>query len=226
MAGIIILFAFLSIFGIIDPTTVLSFSTIFSTAIGFACALAIGNIVAGFYIMITRPYGIGDYIQITGIEGFVTEIGLNFTKIEDATTHIVYKIPNKVAMNENLIIYETIKPDSGKKVDEKQEDTKITDKIRDVFDIFQDEELIKYVLKTEFELNIDPIDLKRSLDEVCERWIPTFGYKPYPLFDRIHWRITIRIIIASDEMQTIQSSLSEFLDDMWISIYGSEGEVV
>lgn len=224
IAAIIILFGLLSYFGIIDPSTTLSFSTIFSTAIGFACAIAIGNMIAGLYIMITRPYHIGDYIQIVGIEGFVTEIGLNFTKIKDATTNIIYRIPNKVAMNENIIIYKTPKAKHLKK-GEKQEEKAILDEIQDAIELFKDKMIVKYVLKTEFELELNPKDLKRILEDICERWKPKFGYKPVPLYDFVHWRLSLRIIIISDKMETIQSSLSDYLDDIWLSVYKKVPEV-
>jgi len=49
--------------------------------IGFASSRSIGNFIAGLYILISRPFRVGDYIRVDGIEGVVKEITINYTKI-------------------------------------------------------------------------------------------------------------------------------------------------
>ncbi|NHI91298.1 MAG: hypothetical protein EAX96_02260 [Candidatus Lokiarchaeota archaeon] len=217
IAAIIILFSLLYGFGIFNASAILSFSTIFSTAIGFACAIAVGNLVAGFYIMITRPYHIGDYIQTGDLEGFVLEIGLNYTKIEDATTNIIYQIPNRIAMGENLVIYKAIKDESKIKKEESEHWLDI-----DFKDLKGPEKLDKYVFKIETELNLDPDILLQKLDNICNKWESTFKYRPKYRFESISWRTSITIIITSDKMKDIQSQLDKFLDDIWISLYSNK----
>ena len=68
--------------------TVLSLSAIFGTAIGLAFSQALGNIVSGLYVLTARPFKVGDYVKIGGIEGIVREITLNYTRmlLADETT--------------------------------------------------------------------------------------------------------------------------------------------
>ena len=213
IAAIIILFSILYAFGIFDESAILSFSTIFSTAIGFASAIAVGNLVAGFYLMITRPYHIGDYIQSGDLEGFVLEIGLNYTKIEDATTNIIYQVPNKVAMGENLVIYKTTKVEPK---DEKKDDKKWY-KI-DVHDIIGPEKADKYVFLMEIELGLSPDIVIQKLNAICDKWEGKFGYKPIYRFESISWRASVRMVITSGKMTNIQSQLDKFLDDVWMTL--------
>ncbi len=64
--------------------TLIGIAAIVGAAIGFASTNTIGNLLAGLYMLITRPFIIGDYIIIGGldIEGVVTEISINYTTIE------------------------------------------------------------------------------------------------------------------------------------------------
>ncbi|MFX1534289.1 MAG: mechanosensitive ion channel family protein, partial [Promethearchaeota archaeon] len=86
----------------VDPNTLITTSTIFATAIGFASTSIAANIVGGLYISLARPFGIGDLVKTEGTEGIVLEIGLNYTKLMrfDRT---VLTIPNSVLMNTTLV---------------------------------------------------------------------------------------------------------------------------
>ncbi|MCP4762439.1 MAG: mechanosensitive ion channel [archaeon] len=66
---------------------------IFSTAIAFGSMKAINNFISGAWIVLTRPFTIGDYVKIKGIEGIVDEITLNYTRIKHKEGHIT-NIPN------------------------------------------------------------------------------------------------------------------------------------
>jgi len=218
---IIVLFLALSFLGFLDPDSVLTFSTIFSTAIGFASAIAVGNLIAGIYIMTSRPYRIGDYVQIGEIEGFVVEIGLNFTRIKNATTQLVYKVPNKLAMNENLMIYKTKKSERAQVANNKDKKKGIVEILTETL---QDEELDRYALMVEGDMIIDARTFKQELERICEKWATKFGRKPEILFDYISFRVKTRIVITAKDMHEIQEPMSEFLDDIWFSLYGEKRE--
>jgi len=59
----------------VDPELVISTSTLVATAIGFASTSIATNLVGGLYLIITRPFGVGDFINAQGNEGIVIEIG-------------------------------------------------------------------------------------------------------------------------------------------------------
>lgn len=67
--------------GGIPADWVISVSAVAGAAVGFASTRTVGNLLAGLYVMISRPFRVQDYVQIGGIEGIVKEITINYTKI-------------------------------------------------------------------------------------------------------------------------------------------------
>ena len=57
------------------------FSALAGTAIGFASTKSIGNFIAGLYVLISRPFNVGDYVRMGDVEGIVEEVSINYTRI-------------------------------------------------------------------------------------------------------------------------------------------------
>jgi len=77
-------------------------SALSGAAIGFASTQTIGNLLAGFYIMVTKPFEVDDYVMIGSSEGEVREITLNYVKIFTPTYKTI-EIPNRVILNSIII---------------------------------------------------------------------------------------------------------------------------
>ena len=77
---------------------------------GVALAMqgVLGNIVAGLTIMLTRPFKVGDYISIVGVEGVVEDIALFSTTLGHADQSKVV-VPNRKIVGEILHNYHTIR---------------------------------------------------------------------------------------------------------------------
>jgi small conductance mechanosensitive channel len=67
--------------GGVPSDIIVSFSALGGAAVGFASQRTIGNLIAGVYLLIARPFRVGDYIRIDSIEGIVREITINYAKI-------------------------------------------------------------------------------------------------------------------------------------------------
>jgi small-conductance mechanosensitive channel len=61
-------------------------------ALGFAFRDVLSNLLAGILLLLFRPFGVGDHISVTGLEGDVTRIDLRYTVIRQPT--IVVLMPN------------------------------------------------------------------------------------------------------------------------------------
>lgn len=86
-----------------DISTLVVSLGIGSLAIGLAMQQTLANMIAGFTIMLDRPFRVGDRVQLSSGEvGDVTEIGLRSTRIQtlDLATLI---IPNAQMVNERLL---------------------------------------------------------------------------------------------------------------------------
>lgn len=64
-----------------DPVIAASISTVSGLVIGFAAQNLIGNMIAGIYLAMTRPFRIGDRIKVFTGEGSVSDIGLLYTRL-------------------------------------------------------------------------------------------------------------------------------------------------
>lgn len=81
------------------PTT--SIITVIGTAgvaIGLALQNSLSNLAGGFLILIAKPFRVGDYIAVSGVEGSVVGINILYTKLMTLDNKAVY-IPNGTASN-------------------------------------------------------------------------------------------------------------------------------
>jgi small conductance mechanosensitive channel len=77
---------------------------------GIALAMqgVLGNVVAGLTIVFTKPFKVGEYIAIVGVEGLVEDISTFSTKLSHADMSVVV-IPNRKIVGEVLHNYGTIR---------------------------------------------------------------------------------------------------------------------
>lgn len=91
----------LSILGV--PTT--SVITVIGTAgvaIGLALQDSLSNVAGGFILLITKPFKIGDYIIVNGVEGTVSQIAILHTRLDSGSNQCII-IPNSQAATATVI---------------------------------------------------------------------------------------------------------------------------
>ena len=79
-------------------------STLGGAAIGFASTRSIGNLIAGLYVLAVRPFKINDYVSIGDVEGIVSEITINYTKVLTSHGYLVL-LSNQKVLDQNVINY-------------------------------------------------------------------------------------------------------------------------
>ena len=86
----------------------ISFSAVSGAALGFASQKTIGNFIAGLYLLVARPFKVGDYVKIGTVEGTAQEITLNYTKVLTAGNTLV-AISNLQMLDRDIFscLYET-----------------------------------------------------------------------------------------------------------------------
>jgi len=88
-----------------NPAIAASIGTITGVVIGFAAQNLIGNMIAGMYLAITRPFKIGDKITIFGNTGIVTDLGLLYCVLlmEDGDS---VRAPSSLLLTTSIILRE------------------------------------------------------------------------------------------------------------------------
>ena len=98
--NVVLIVAILGYFGV-ETTSFAALVAAMGIAIGAAWAGLLANFAAGAFLVMLRPFKVGDYVRVAGLEGTVTEIGLFATTI---------LLPDNVAsfVGNNKIFSETI----------------------------------------------------------------------------------------------------------------------
>lgn len=162
----------------IDPAWIVSVSALIGTAIGLASAQAVGNIIAGFYILISRPFQIGDYVKIGDVEGVIEEITLNHSKIL-TFNYTKTLIPNSKVLSSEVINYRISKDRLSMILGEEiasSDETGLRSKLRKI--VSEGEKFYIYnfdfPVKTEFKIGT----VRKAFEKVCKDWESTFGHVP------------------------------------------------
>ena len=79
--NVILVVAILGYFGV-ETTSFAALVAAMGIAIGAAWAGLLANFAAGAFLIVLRPFKVGDYVRIAGIEGTVKEIGLFATTLQ------------------------------------------------------------------------------------------------------------------------------------------------
>jgi small-conductance mechanosensitive channel len=101
---IALLVSLLSVFTIFNLPTdfFIGGSALLGAALGFGSSQTINNIVAGFYVLVSQPFKVKDYVIIGDLEGQVEEISINYTNLYTPTFNLL-KVPNTQVMNSRIL---------------------------------------------------------------------------------------------------------------------------
>ena len=77
-------------------------SALIGAIVGFGSSQTINNVAAGFYVLLSRPFRVKDYVKIGDVEGQVEEIGINYTKLYTPSFNLLL-IPNTQVMSNRVL---------------------------------------------------------------------------------------------------------------------------
>ncbi|MGM9632250.1 MAG: mechanosensitive ion channel family protein [Eubacteriales bacterium] len=88
----------------IDVTGVVALASVASLAISLSLQNSIMNLIGGFTIVYTKPFHSGDYVEIAGRSGTVSEVGMAYTKLITPDNKLI-QIPNSSVIATEIINY-------------------------------------------------------------------------------------------------------------------------
>jgi small conductance mechanosensitive channel len=93
--NVVLIVAILGYFGV-ETTSFAALVAALGIAIGAAWAGLLANFAAGAFLIVLRPFKVGDYVKAGGVEGTVKEIGLFATTIVTADGVLTFVGNNKI----------------------------------------------------------------------------------------------------------------------------------
>jgi small conductance mechanosensitive channel len=88
----------------IDVTGIVALASVLTLAVSLSVQDLLTNLVSGFTLLYTKPFGAGDYVEIAGKEGTVQEIGLTYTKLATPDNKLIF-IPNGSVTSAQIVNY-------------------------------------------------------------------------------------------------------------------------
>ena len=101
----VLIIAILSVFGI-ETTSLAALLAAVGIAIGTAWSGLLSNFAAGVFLVVLRPFRVGDIILTAGVSGEVKDIGLFMTAVDTAENLRTY-IGNSKVLSDNIVNYST-----------------------------------------------------------------------------------------------------------------------
>ena len=210
----------------------LAISSITGIIVGFASTQVVSQIVAGIYLLISRPLKVNDLVRINGNDGLIIEVGLNFTTMQKFNGSIV-KIPNKTILDAEIRkftirmtpeIADTIgKPINQERLDLEEEiilnkSKKL--KLSDLKNIILESEIIRYTFEIAVDLDKVPDKVVDAVNKICDKHSMVYQYRPQFILTYIYWRAHFRFKIFCQNPYIIIKNQSHFIHDLMVTIYG------
>ncbi len=212
----------------------LTISSITGIIVGFASTQVVSQIVAGIYLLTSRPLKVNDLVRISGNDGLIIEVGLNFTTMQKFNGSIV-KIPNKTIIDTEIRKYTTrITPEIADEINnlnnqnnlELEENNTLNKskkiKLSDFKNIILDSEIIRYTFEIAVDLDKVPDKVVDAVNIICDKHSKIYQYRPQFILTYIYWRAHFRFKIFCQNPYIIIKNQSHFINDLMVAIYGGE----
>ena len=88
----------------IDITGVVALASVLTLAVSLALQNMLTNVLGGFTLLTTHPFHSGDYVDIGGQSGIVTQIDMSYTRLVTVDNKVVC-IPNSTVLASEVVNY-------------------------------------------------------------------------------------------------------------------------
>lgn len=186
--------------GEVVTTYIVAGGALLGAAIGLAFSRALQNIVSGFYVLVARPFRVGDYVRMGDTEGIVIEITLNYTRVL-RPDHTRQYIPNSSTIDQRMTNFRVRIDDyfdergleyhrSVFDLDD-DEDTRIRDAIERLKFLLKGDEVYRYTFDVELEKTCSRPEATAYFTKICQKWQDEFVLPPEFFF----WSTTATTIL-------------------------------
>lgn len=204
-----------------DVAALVSLSTLFGTALGLAFSQAVSGIVNGLYILVARPFRVGDYVRIGKREGIVTDITLNFTQIiQPDETRL--RIPNTSILTSEITNFRVdishLIQDVTKERLESEDYTlrsHLSSVISKLRAYTQSQDAYRYTFDIVVHFSFDHLRARRHFNRIVENWSDVFLKRPtYQVWGSEVQGIQYRFTILVTEPRELLEHVANFMDQL------------
>ena len=86
----------------IDVTGIVALASVLTLALSLSLQNMLTNVIGGFTLLSTHPFHSGDYVEIAGQSGTVTEINMTYTKLATPDNKMI-SIPNSAVVAAQIV---------------------------------------------------------------------------------------------------------------------------
>ena len=128
----------------IDVSGIVALASVLTLAISLSVQDLLTNLISGFTLLHTRPFVMGDFVEVAGQSGTVQEIGLTYTKLATPDNKYVY-IPNSAVTSAEIVNYTVL----GKRRVDVQIAVCYSNAVQDVLDALKEAGQVTTILPEE-----------------------------------------------------------------------------
>ena len=88
----------------VDVTSLVALTSVVTLAISLSLQNALTNVIGGFNLLYTKPFVVGDFVEIATKSGTVLEVGLTYTRLRTGDNKII-SIPNSAVVATDIVNY-------------------------------------------------------------------------------------------------------------------------
>jgi uncharacterized membrane protein (DUF485 family) len=193
-------------------------SLLVGTAVGLAVGTAVRNFVSGLYVMLTRPFRVGEYVSVGDSEGIVEEISINYTRILQSSRAVAL-VPNSRVVDSTVTNFTIEKKELL--TEQVEEGNSLRHRvIGTISRALEAEKLVRYSFSMSFPITHGPKTLARAFDGVCKRWAKDFGFPPiYDINAVSHLAVTYMFTIFVGDPWKILDHKGDFIKDILQTVY-------
>lgn len=88
----------------VDVTSLVALTSVVTLAVSLSLQNAMTNVIGGFNLLYTKPFVVGDFVEIATKSGTVLEVGLTYTRLRTGDNKII-SIPNSAVVATDIVNY-------------------------------------------------------------------------------------------------------------------------
>ncbi|TFF99841.1 MAG: mechanosensitive ion channel [Promethearchaeota archaeon] len=181
----------------------------------------IDNFASGFMLLSSSSFEIGDLIETNDVQGIVTEISLNYTKLRNFMGIITY-FPNTNIYNASIKRF--TQKISQLSLSEEEEQLKLQNITKDLKGlIHKEDKFTRLVRVVEIPLNKLESNVEEQLSDVFDEYEEKLGIRPiYYANTTIRDRLSFTLQILSKDPMKVVKNTNPFMKDILYALMSEE----